>query len=138
MSFRSLSRQEFVSSGVCLSGVCLSGVCLSGVCHGTVLNINLICTEYCRPYNEAVVDQTKPTDQEERDELYLYSQEYFKIKILCKIWYFLLHLKVSEMLTPGFLTSSTRDLKCGRFPTDKISWIQTIHEAVYYQSYCYT
>ena len=42
---RSLSRQEFVLSGVCLSGVwisgvcisgvCLSGVCLSGVCHGT-------------------------------------------------------------------------------------------------------
>ncbi|XP_023321994.1 aspartyl/asparaginyl beta-hydroxylase [Eurytemora carolleeae] len=28
-----------------------------------------------KPYNEAVVDQTKPTDQEERDELYLYSQD---------------------------------------------------------------
>ena len=35
LSFRSLSRQEFVSSGVCLSGVCHSGVCHSGVCHGT-------------------------------------------------------------------------------------------------------
>ena len=33
--FRSLSRQEFV-----FSGVCLSGVCLSGVCHGARESLN--------------------------------------------------------------------------------------------------